>query len=706
MDGIFYAPLDLPFAVRSVIARLKPRVVIVAETEIWPNLFRQVKRSGAGLMMVNARISDQSLSSYRRFRFFFARVLRHADAILAQSSQDAERLVAIGAPAERVEAGGNLKYDFEPGETALPEDLRALLDGVGARTVIVAGSTREDEEQPVVEAFRALADRHKRALLVLAPRHPQRFDEVAALLERLGVRYRRRSELGDATEKPLALPGVLLLDSLGELSSLYARADVVFVGGSLNGWGGHNVLEPALSGRPVVVGPTMQNFREITEQLLAAEGLAQVQGAEGLAAAFEQLVDDPAGADALGARGRQVAEAQRGATANAVGVADRLYGEALPREVPSVIARLALGLPALAWGVAARARPALYGRGVWKSRRLDAFTVCVGNLTAGGAGKTPMVGWLAARLQERGYRVGILTRGYGRSSGQSVSVVETGGKPTVTETGDEVQLLLRQFERQGVAVPVAIGADRYKAGRVLEERSSVDVLLMDDGFQHVRLERDFNLLLVDVTRPLSGMLPLGRLREPIAGAARADAIVLTRTDAGRSYGEVEHALKHVNPKAVVRRSRYRVAGVVDVKTGSEVGELAEERLLGFCGLGNPDTFRRSLRELGEEGVPCLTFADHHRYASGDVARIAEAAREHQATALVTSEKDLMNLRQLAADGRVDRLFDVPLYWLRIECEVDEAGELVEAIVAGVESRISSRLGAAERKAVAELSYSG
>ena len=703
VDGIFYAPLDLPFAVRSVIARLKPRVVIVAETEIWPNLFRQVKRSGTGLMMVNARISDQSLSSYRRFRFFFARVLRYADAILAQSSVDAERLVAIGAPAERVKAGGNLKYDFEPGDAALPDDLQVLLEQATPQPVIVAGSTREGEERPVVEAFRAVADRHRRALLVLAPRHPQRFDEVAALLGRLGVRYRRRSELGDAANG-LELPGVLLLDSLGELSSLYARADVVFVGGSLNGWGGHNVLEPALSGRPVVVGPTMQNFREITEQLLAAGGLAQVQGADGLGATFEGLVGDPAEADALGARGREVAEAQRGATANAVDVADRLYGEALPREVPSVIARLTLGLPALAWGTAARARLALYRRGVWKSRRLDAFTVCVGNLTAGGAGKTPMVGWLAGRLGERGYRVGILTRGYGRSD-RAVSLVEPGGKAPVSETGDEVQLLLRQFERQGVAAPVAVGANRYRAGRVLEERSPTDVLIMDDGFQHVRLERDFNVLLIDVTRPLGGLLPLGRLREPVGGAARADAIVLTRTDTGRSYCGIERVLKRVNPNAVIRRSRYRVAGVVEVKTGREVGELAGERLLGFCGLGNPDAFRRSLRELGEAGVPCLTFADHHRYAASDVASIVEAAREHKATALVTTEKDLMNLQRL--DGRVAALFEVPLYWLRIECEVDEVEGLVEEIVAGVESRIgASGKAAAERRAVAELSYSG
>ena len=710
VDGIFYAPLDLPFAVRSVIARLKPRVVIVAETEIWPNLFRQVKRSGAGLMIVNARISDQSLSSYRRFRFLFARVLRHVDAILAQSNVDAERLVAIGAPPDRVQAGGNLKFDFEPAATSLPKDLRDLLDHVAPKPILVAGSTREDEERPVVEAFRALADRRKQALLVLAPRHPQRFDEVAELLEQSGVHYRRRSELRGNGAAELELPGVLLLDSLGELSSLYPLADLVFVGGSLNGWGGHNVLEPALSGCPVVVGPTMQNFRAITEQLLAVEGLVQVEGADRLAAKFEQLLDDPETAAAISERGRQVAQSQRGATTKAIEVADRLYSQALPGDVPCVAAYALLGLPALVWRNAVRARLALYRRGWLRTRRLNTFTLCIGNLTAGGVGKTPLVAWLAQRLHERGYHVGVLTRGYGRTSNRPVTLAEPGTNPPLSETGDEVQMLLRHFERQGVEAPVAVGADRYRAGSELERRRPLDVLIMDDGFQHLQLQRDFNLLLVDVTRPFvrGDVMPLGRLRESVTGAARADAIVLTRTDTGRSYDKLENGLRQLNPNVSIRRSRHRVAGVVEVKTGREVpgGELAGGRLLGFCGLGNPDAFQRSLRELSEAGVPCLTFADHHRYVAGDVARIVEAARRHQANALVTTEKDLMNLRPLAGDRGVDELFDVPLYWLRIECEVDEADGLVAEIVGEIESRIGGRReGAPERRAAAELSYS-
>ena len=705
VDGIFYAPLDLPFAVRSVIARLKPRVVIVAETEIWPNLFRHIKRSGAGLMIVNARISDQSLSNYRRFRFLFARVLRHVDAILAQSNVDAERLVAIGAPPDRVQAEGNLKYDFEPKEAALPKDLRDLLDHVAPEPILVAGSTRENEEQPVIEAFRALADRRKQALLVLAPRHPQRFNDVAELLDESGVHYRRRSELSGNGAAELELPGVLLLDSLGELSSLYPLADLVFVGGSLNGWGGHNVLEPALSGRPVVVGPTMQNFRAITEQLLAVEGLVQVEGADRLAAQFEQLLDDPATAATIGERGRQVAQSQRGATMKAIEVADRLYSQALPRDVPSVAAYALLGLPALVWRSAARARLALYRRGWLRTWRLNTFTLCIGNLTAGGVGKTPLVAWLAQRLLERGYHVGVLTRGYGRTSNRPVTLVEPGTNPPLSKTGDEVQLLLRHFERQGVEAPVAVGADRYRAGSELERRRPLDVLIMDDGFQHLQLQRDFNVLLVDVTRPFvrADVMPLGRLRESVTGAVRADAIVLTRTDAGRSYDKLENGLRQLNPNVPIRRSRHRVVAAVEVKTGTDIspGELRGKRLLGFCGLGNPDAFRRPLSELGGASVPCLTFPDHHRYVPSDIIRILRAARQHEAEVLVTTEKDLMNLRQLAGDARTDKLMEA-LYWLRIEPEVDEAEELLQEI----ERRIGARRdGSPKRAVVAELSYS-
>ena len=699
VDGIFYAPLDLPFAVRRVVARLTPRVAIIAETEIWPNLFRQVKRSGAGLMMVNARISDRSFPSYRRFRFLFSRVLRNVDGILAQSEVDAQRLTAIGAPRDRVKIGGNLKYDFDPTAIHLPGELRGFLERTRPHPIIVAGSTREDEEQPLIAAFQTLTSRRDRALLVLAPRHPRRFGEVADLLGRLGVKYQRRSELRAGATALSKGPAVLLLDTLGELSSLYPLADLVFVGGSLNGWGGHNVLEPALSGRPVVVGPAMQNFRAITQELLAAGGLVQVDGPDQLTATFERLLDDPQWAAKIGARGLQVARTQRGATNRAVETADHLYGRAAPRDTPSVAARVALGLPAVVWETAARGRIALYQRGLLRKRRLRACTVCVGNLTVGGVGKTPMVAWLAERLHGQGYRVGILTRGYGRSSDRAVSVVAPGSKPPLSETGDEVQLLLRRLERLGIEAPIAIGADRYRAGTELEGRYAVEVLIMDDGFQHLQLSRDVNLLLVDVTRPFAGgyMMPLGRLREPVSAAARADVIVLTRTDAGRQYQAFEDDLGRLNPGAPVLHARHTVVTAVEAATGRAVpaAELANKRLLGVCGLGNPSSFQRSLRELGAASLSFLSFPDHHRYTLRDIARIAKAARQQQAEVLVTTEKDLMNFSE--ADVGIKgggTSVDLPFFWLEIETEVADADELLRKI----ESKVAMRREEAAKEA--------
>ena len=273
-DAIFYAPFDFPWAVRATMRAVKPGLLIVLETEIWPNLFREAKRHGAGLLMVNGRISDKSATRYTRWRRLFRPVLEECDWILAQSRLDAERFVAAGAPQQSVRVGGNLKYDFEPGAAELPAPLAELIEALAPETVLLAGSTREEEEAPVVEAFRRIAGKRPRSLLVVAPRHPPRFDEVYEELERAGLPVLRRSQLPDQA----SLPAILLLDSLGELSSLYARADAVFMGGSLNGWGGHNPLEPALHGKPVVGGSP---YAELPRDCRATSGGRSAGGDRG-----------------------------------------------------------------------------------------------------------------------------------------------------------------------------------------------------------------------------------------------------------------------------------------------------------------------------------------------------------------------------------------------------------------------------------------
>jgi tetraacyldisaccharide 4'-kinase len=693
VDGIFYAPLDLPFAVRQVLLALRPRLVIVAETEIWPNLFREAKRFGACLLLVNARISERTLPRYRLLRRFFALVLANADLILAQSAQDKERLLQAGAPVDRLRIGGNLKYDFEPADTPLHDDLKRFLSQQLPGPVIVAGSTREGEEAAVLEAFREVAARERRALLILAPRHPPRWDEVAAMLSSGQLPFVRRSQLASAGNAAFSLPGILLLDTLGELSSLYPLADVVFVGGSLNGWGGHNVLEPALAGKPVVVGPTMQNFQAIADELLRREALVQVESAQQLPGALLSLLGNRETAAALGARGREAAQAQRGATETAVQEAERLHGLATPCVPPRWIEYVVLWLPARLWSAGVRVREWCFRRGWLQSRRLRTFTLCVGNLTAGGAGKTPMVLWLVEQLHGRGYQTAVLMRGYRRVSPERKTVAHPGSPISPLRSGDEPQILLRHFEEQGLAVPVGIGAERAAVGRRIEEEQPLDAVILDDGFQHFQLERQFDLVLVDSTQSPGGdhPLPLGRLREPLSGIRRASAIVLTRTEPGQSYEGLEQQLKRLNPAAPLFRSRTRVLGAVEAATGADaaIESLRSRRALGFCGVGNPQSFWRSLEKEGVQLVHRMRFRDHHVYAPLDVRNIVLAARHEQAEILLTTEKDLVNLWHAADSARslstnlaatVAALFHpLSIYWIRIATEIEKGDDLIAFI---------------------------
>ncbi len=697
VDGVFYAPLEWPFAVRRTLRQVRPRLVIVAETEIWPNLFHQAKRFGAGLLLVNARLSDRSAPRYRRFRFFLRHVLALPDAILAQSPLDHQRLVDAGAPPEKVEVGGNLKFDVRSAHAKAPAEIVALLERLKPRAVILAGSTREDEESYVLAAFRQVSEKYPDCLLMLAPRHPERFDAVSELLASSGLSFLRRSQLdrGDATQRPR----VLLIDSLGELASLYPLSHAVFMGGSLVEWGGHNVLEPAFAARPIVVGPHMQNFRAIAEAMLAAEALVQVRTPEELGPALLRLIEHPEEAAALGERARSVAESHRGATERAAARAEQIYHEAIPNDAPGTLARALLWLPARIWDGAVRFRNTACDHGWLTSRRLEAFTVSIGNLTAGGTGKTPMVLWFIEQLQARGLSSAVLTRGYRRTSREKMTVVEPdewwGGPPgpqpapwpasgasraISDETGDEAQIILRRFP-----IPLGIAADRYAAGKQIEQHFHPDVFLLDDGFQHRRLARDLDLVLVDVTTPLGGreLLPLGRLREPLASLARAGALVLTRAEPWERWEGLQNELRRYNRDAPIFFARIEPEALVDAATGEEkpLAWLIARPSLAFCGVANPGAFWESLERIGVPLLERISFPDHHRYSRSDTRRLTDVALRCGADALVTTEKDLVNLPHPLPS----------LYWLKTRVTVDRARELLDLVCRGAAHRAPAPL---------------
>jgi 3-deoxy-D-manno-octulosonic-acid transferase len=315
-----YLPYDLPGAVRRFLDRVQPQVAVVLETELWPTLYRELARRGIPVVVGSARLSERSVARYRRLGSLPRETLAHGVVVGAQTGLDAERFRAIGAPLESVHVTGNVKYDLEIA-AAQVEAGRELRRRWGeARPVWIAGSTHQGEEAAALDAHARVRAHRPDALLVLVPRHPQRFDAVRALLERRGVRFAQRS----AGEPPGPETEVLLVDTVGELQMFYAAADVAFVGGSLVPVGGHSLLEPAVLGLPILSGPHTHNGPEIAALLEGAGALRIVADADALAAAVGEWFAAPSVAHAAGERGRLAVVASRGAV-------DRLVALVEPR---------------------------------------------------------------------------------------------------------------------------------------------------------------------------------------------------------------------------------------------------------------------------------------------------------------------------------------------------------------------------------------
>jgi 3-deoxy-D-manno-octulosonic-acid transferase len=319
-ENVFYFPLDFSFAIRPYLRALRPALIVLAETEFWPNFLRLAQPSGARIAVVNARISNRSWPGYRRLRRLLVKVLPQIDLFLAQTETDAGRLRHIGAPQERIQVSGNLKFDVAvPPPPPIVASLRSAFQRAGSGPVLVCGSTVDDEEPLLLRAFENVLASYPRALMILAPRHPERFAQVAQLLEQLGIRFWRRSLWsGD----PVA-GGVLLIDTIGELAALYALGDVAFVGGSLVPRGGHNIIEPAQHGVPIIVGNHTENFRDMVE-LFRSQDAIRVAGPAEFPLVLMELLSHESERRALGCRGAETLRAQRGASQRTLEALEKL----------------------------------------------------------------------------------------------------------------------------------------------------------------------------------------------------------------------------------------------------------------------------------------------------------------------------------------------------------------------------------------------
>jgi 3-deoxy-D-manno-octulosonic-acid transferase len=309
-ENVFYFPFDFKFSVIPYLETLRPDLIVIAETEFWPNFLRTAKQHGAKLAVVNARISDRSLPGYRRWRRILFRILANVDIFLAQTSEDSRRLCEIGASEDRVFVAGNLKFDVPaPPTPPIVNQLRSAFQSSGCGPVLVCGSTVDGEEPLLLNAFKAVLAQCPAAIMLLAPRHPERFEPVTELIQQSKLWFWKRSTWNGESLSS----GVFLIDSIGELASLYALADIAFVGGSLVPRGGHSILEPAQHGVAILVGPHTENFRDIVELFRTNDAVRIVPPAQLNTTVLELLANNHE-RHALGHRALETLQSKRGAT--------------------------------------------------------------------------------------------------------------------------------------------------------------------------------------------------------------------------------------------------------------------------------------------------------------------------------------------------------------------------------------------------------
>ena len=375
-------------------------------------------------------------------------------------------------------------------------------------------------------------------------------------------------------------------------------------------------------------------------------------------------------AGAIGARGRELVQAKRGITERIAKEIWKVYALGVIAPPHRLIAQIFFGPLTLLWR-AGRAMDATKSRAL--QRELHTPVISVGGLTMGGVGKSPMVAHLAARLREKGRNPAILTRGYRRRSAEPVLILERGHPAPATLTGDEAQILLR-----GGDAHVGIGKNRYAVGVRMERQLRPGVFLLDDGFQHEKLARKHDIVLIDALYPCAGgVFPLGRSREPAEALRRATILVVTRSEPGVPITGLEMLLRPYNTHAPIFRSWVRPLEWIDAATGEArpAGELGLKRVAAFCGLGNPRSFWKTLEGSGLDVAFRWTFEDHHSYQPDELRRLAQQAALAGAEALVTTEKDILNL----FEGAAEVVAPLKLYWLRIGIEIENEEALLRLL---------------------------
>lgn len=690
---VAYAPLDVPWAVRYFLDRVQPKLFLAVETELWPNTLRALRDRGIPAIIVNGRLSPRSFAGYRRARRFLQPLLSRVELFLMQTPADAERLRALGVPDARIRVAGNLKWDGIESDS-VPAGLKQLQRALGldeAGLLLVAGSTHPGEEEPVLRVFQRVASDIPQLRCLVAPRHIERTAEVSHKIRRLGLEPVTYSDLTSSPlQQRLRSNQVVLVDTIGHLRHLYALATIAYVGGSLVPKGGHNPLEPAQFGKPILTGPHLTNFRAITETLNLAGGLRVVSDAFELETALRLLLTSPQTRLRMGQKARSVIQANQGAVARTLDAIQPVLAHWSHPPQPYTIwergphayhwmhrvmddepggfglkvSRAAVTVLSLGYAAVVRLWDLSYRHHWARVHRASCPVISIGNLTLGGTGKSACVLWLTQRLKAKGLRPAIVTRGYGRRAHDG--------------PGDEPAMFLRELGD----VPVLVGWDRARSARWAVERARADVIVLDDGFQHRRLHRDVDLLTVDAARGWGAarLLPRGRLREPLTAIARARALIVTKTNlAPRTRPDVMAQAQAINPQLLLARADHAVRGLLNPVTPCEepATTLRGRRVAALSSIGDPAAFEQLLMQTGAIVGLAVRFPDHYRYRARDLQRLERELAACELTQVVTTQKDWMRLGpQVASLGRTRLTWRV----LQMQFNVDDADAVVDRLL--------------------------
>ena len=726
-DGYVYFPLDLPWVAESVVRRVHPGIFMPVETELWPNFLKAIRERNIPVMMVNGRISERSVRTYRYLFSIWRDMLRTVSRFCMQSSIDANYITHLGADPKKIFVTGNTKFDQTYAEVT-PEDLAAYKTelGLGEDTypVIVAGSTHAPEEDIVLTAFSRLRKQYPKARLVIAPRRIERVDEIRRLTGKFGYGNGLRSKLKKSNGPRPEYP-VVLIDTIGELGRIYAVGDIVYVGGSLKkGYGGHNVLEPAAHAKPILVGPDMLSFKDSYSLLTKAGACLTVYNANDLAKAFLEIAGNDVLRKQMGDASMQVIRENRGAALHTIHyLTDLLYKTTVPHAYTKAYpintrnfndvgggglkhgaaiiqyifhmahsperpwyAFILLGfLRGLSYiyGFGARVNLWLYEAGILTTRKLDCCVISIGNITVGGTGKTPTAQRVAMMIKNMGYRVVILNRGYRSHWNKPLGVVSDGEKIYMTsyEAGDEAYLMAKMMP----GVPVVIGKNRDVTGSYAVEKLQAEVIIMDDGYQHWQLKRNLDIVLVDTLNMFGNgcLLPRGILREPLNHLDRADMFLFTKSDQSSQLTRTSLTdnIRRYNTEAPIVECIHHAKEFVEIadwykgiqQNRLPLEDLKGKRVMVFSAIGNPSSFEQNVSGCGLEIVEAIRYPDHHDYGMLEMQYIGERASELNADALITTGKDAVKIpTEFIYFNR-----DIPLYVMNMDIMVTRNEEIFD-----------------------------